>query len=126
MTGVRASENGHFGKLLVHPGMRWGKTQGPAYVWRVFRSVQPRPFGWLAAGGYVKNNPGIPRGKPWLIGRFSLVYLIEGSGYLENAAGVDRTVSAGDLLLLFPDVAHAYGPDDRGQWHEVYIHFDGP
>jgi len=97
-----------------------------AYVWRVFRSVHPRPFGWIAAGGYVENNPGIPRDKPWIINRFSLVYLIDGGGFFQNAAGVKRTVGPGDLMILFPDVAHAYGPGDDGRWHEIYIHFDGP
>jgi AraC-like DNA-binding protein len=126
MASRKSAENAHFGKLLVHSGKKFDPPRPDAWAWRVFRSRYPRPFGWLAAGGYVLNNWGIPREKPWRIGRFSLVYLLEGEGFFVNAAGVDRSLRAGDLLLLFPDVAHAYGPRPGQLWHDAYLLFDGP
>lgn len=35
-------------------------------------------------------------------------------------------MTAGDLILVFPDLGHAYGPDPGGRWDEIFLVFDGP
>jgi len=59
-----------------------------------------------------------------VFGRFALVYLLEGAGrYVDEAH--DQTVAAGDLILVWPDRPHRYGPG-TGRWQEMYLVFEGP
>ncbi|MES2569418.1 MAG: AraC family transcriptional regulator, partial [Verrucomicrobiota bacterium] len=37
----------------------------------------------------------------------------------------DRRVSAGDLIVVFPDRGHQYGPEPGDIWDEVFLSFDG-
>ena len=37
-----------------------------------------------------------------------------------------RVVTAGDLLLVFPDLGHRYGPGSGETWEEIFLVFDGP
>lgn len=60
-----------------------------------------------------------------ILGSYAIVYIYDGEGYYDDANGLKQPIAAGDLILVFPDVAHGYGPDDRG-WREVYFVFDGP
>jgi AraC-like DNA-binding protein len=63
-----------------------------------------------------------------ILGSYAIVYLLDGSGRFADAAGRDLPVSPGDLIVVFPDLPHRYGPDrSRGEhWHEIYVCFDGP
>ena len=36
-----------------------------------------------------------------------------------------RACRAGDLLVVFPEIPHAYGPEAGGHWSEVYVVFEG-
>lgn len=55
----------------------------------------------------------------------SMTYLLRGRGTFVDPAGV-RAVRAGDLLLLFPGVPHAYGPPVGERWDEISVFFSGP
>lgn len=57
---------------------------------------------------------------------FALVYLLEGEGRYFNAAGAERAVRPGDLIVTVPGSLHGYGPLPGGAWSELYIIFDGP
>lgn len=61
-----------------------------------------------------------------MLGSYAVVYLLSGGGRFADGSGFATTVSAGDLLLLFPDIPHSYGPVGAGHWSEFYIMFDGP
>lgn len=61
-----------------------------------------------------------------VLGSYALVYLLGGGGRFQDALGCQREVREGDLILLFPDVPHAYGPLPGGAWDEIHIVFDGP
>lgn len=61
-----------------------------------------------------------------VLGSFAVVYLLSGTGRYADALGTHETVRPGDLLLLFPEVAHTYGPAVGSHWDETYIVFDGP
>lgn len=56
---------------------------------------------------------------------YALVYLTAGGGFFRDPAG-ERDVAAGDLLLLFPDLVHGYGPRSGGTWSERFLVFHGP
>ena len=40
-------------------------------------------------------------------------------------ATVKRSIP-GDLLMLYPDIAHGYGPGRDETWSEIFLVFDGP
>lgn len=35
-------------------------------------------------------------------------------------------VTPGDVILVFPELAHSYGPQSGGEWDELYVCFRGP
>jgi AraC-like DNA-binding protein len=61
-----------------------------------------------------------------VLGDFALVLLIHGSGSYSDAQGTRDAVTEGDFLILFPEIAHRYGPGPREEWDELYIVFNGP
>jgi AraC-like DNA-binding protein len=61
-----------------------------------------------------------------VFGSYALVYLLEGSGIYFDANRHKQRIEAGDLLVLFPDLAHSYCPQRGDCWSELFIVFDGP
>lgn len=61
-----------------------------------------------------------------ILGKYALVYLLDGDGTYRDADGRKCAVRPGDLILLFPELAHCYGPEDGGVWSEIYLVFSGP
>lgn len=61
-----------------------------------------------------------------VLGSYALVYVVGGGGEYSDARGTRRQVSEGDLIWVFPDIPHAYGPARGGRWDEIYLVFDGP
>lgn len=84
----------------------------------------PTAMGSLVGAGYIHQKRGM---LDWrVLGRYALVYVLEGRGWFADAGGAARGVEAGDLLLLFPELAHRYGPGNTGTWAELHILFEGP
>ena len=54
------------------------------------------------------------------------MYLVAGSGSYHDARGIDVSLRSGDVILVFPEVAHSYGPEAGGVWNELYVCFRGP
>jgi AraC-like DNA-binding protein len=62
-------------------------------------------------------------------GNYALVYVLEGGGDYWDALNGKRSVQAGDAILIFPDIAHTYGPHNsvnNQHWDEFFCVFDGP
>ncbi|MDR0742820.1 MAG: AraC family transcriptional regulator [Tannerella sp.] len=56
---------------------------------------------------------------------YQLIYIPEGSGYFESKSCKKRKITAGTMILLFPNEWHTYEPDkDRG-WVEYWVGFHG-
>ena len=86
--------------------------------------VPSTALGTLSGAGYIHGKTGM---LDWrVLGRYALVYILEGQGRYQNVGGPSCGVEAGDLLLLFPELAHRYGPGDTGTWAELHILFEGP
>ena len=84
------------------------------------------PLGELQLAGALKDARGLDPRAMRVLGSYALVYWVAGEGYYHDANGVTRELGAGDLVLIFPELAHAYGPK-RGQgWNQVYFVFNGP
>ena len=91
-----------------------------------FRNRPETPIGRIQTAGYVHDTW---RHCTWpvrLLGTYGMIYVTEGGGRYHDTLGSDVEVRPGDLILLFPDVPHSYGPRPGGQWSEIYAHFDGP
>ena len=84
----------------------------------------PTPLGRLSGAGYIHRKTGM---LPWrVLGCYAVVYVLEGRGRYQDRNGAVQDVEAGDLLLLFPELPHRYGPGRRETWSEFHIVFEGP
>jgi len=83
-------------------------------------------LGAIRLAGRLGNNPGIDPQSMRILERYALVYIKQGEGYFCDGKGIEITFSAGDLILVFPDIPHAYGPHDGRSWQHEYVVFEGP
>ncbi len=60
-----------------------------------------------------------------VLGRHALVLIVAGRGWFRSGRESRSTVSAGDLLVLFPEVSHGYGPTEPGLWDEHWVMVSG-
>ena len=86
----------------------------------------PGDLGWLRVAGTYETAWHKPEVHRRTLGSYGLVYLINGVGTFSDALGYNAAIGPGDLLFLFPDVAHSYGPEPDKQWQEAFLIFDGP
>lgn len=84
------------------------------------------PLGEIKLAGMVHNVPGLNPSAMRILGNFTLVYLVDVDGYYCDARGEERRITSGDFLLIFPEIAHAYGPRSDTGWSQIYVVFDGP
>jgi AraC-like DNA-binding protein len=91
----------------------------------VYQSDTGSPLGRVTLAGFLKNHTG-PGPNMRVLGSYALVYLLRGPGQYRDARGLKRDLVTGDLLLVFPDIGHTYGPPPGQTWDEFYIVFSGP
>ena len=89
------------------------------------RHATNSPLGRVTLAGFIRNSTGVPGKGLRVLGSYALVYVIDGGGHYEDANGLKRSVRAGDLLTIFPELAHTYGPDPTTHWTELYLVFEG-
>lgn len=82
--------------------------------------------GELQLAGRLRNIAGIDPGAMRVLGSYALVLMAAGRGYFCDARGTKRELEAGDVVLVYPEIAHAYGPVAGGEWTQVYFVFAGP
>lgn len=61
-----------------------------------------------------------------IFGQWALVYSVSGRCFYEDERGGRREVEPGGWILVFPDLAQAYGPTSGDRWDELYVCFRGP
>jgi AraC-like DNA-binding protein len=91
-----------------------------------FHGLPETPVGRVQGAGYVKDTWRLSTWPMRVLNTYALVYVTEGGGHFRDTGGRDLEILAGDLILLFPNLPHSYGPKPGGKWSEVYAHFDGP
>ena len=91
----------------------------------VYQSDTGSPLGRVTLAGFLKNHTGIGPNMR-ILGSFAMVFLLHGSGQYRDARGIRRDLVTGDLLLVFPDIPHTYGPPSGETWDEFYVVFSGP
>ena len=87
----------------------------------------------VAAISAGENYP--PKGHPdvysfkWETGRilpeYQILLIAEGQGVFESAQTEEVTVSAGDVILLFPGIWHRYRPKKKLGWKEYWLSWNG-
>jgi AraC-like DNA-binding protein len=101
-------------------------TPGPLRSHPWLTSACRTPAGEIRLAGTVQNVPGLNPDAMRVLGSFALVYLVAGDGYYCDAGGRAARLVPGDVVMVFPDVAHAYGPREDQAWTQIYVVFDGP
>jgi AraC-like DNA-binding protein len=115
--------------------LSWSKTylfweafvlaDGTIRTTQLIRNDARTPLGRVTLAGFIKDSAGV-QGKARVLGSYALVYLLEGSGFYRDVQGHGYRVGAGDLLVIFPEIGHTYGPEAGEHWSEFYCVFDGP
>jgi AraC-like DNA-binding protein len=90
----------------------------------LYRSTEISPLGQVADAAYVHHSTGVPTHR--ILGSYTLVLILKGQGTYADTQHTPQPVRPGDLILLFPDIAHWYGPARGRRWNEFYIVFHGP
>jgi AraC-like DNA-binding protein len=83
-------------------------------------------IGKISIAGSIRQNSGVSFSHMRVLGCYAVVYLTHGSGHFQTRGSPPIPCSSGDLLLIFPEIPHAYGPASGGRWSEIYVVFSGP
>jgi AraC-like DNA-binding protein len=92
----------------------------------LYQNSQTTPLGQIKLVGLLNKDTNRIFESTRVFGSYALVYLLEGNGIYFDANRHKQRVEAGDLLVLFPDIAHSYGPQRGDHWSELFVVFDGP
>jgi len=84
------------------------------------------PLGRVVVAGVLKEHAGVPEKPMRILGNYALVYLLNGNGTYKDALGAQLKLTSGSMWLVFPEIAHWYGPDKGSLWDEIFIVFSGP
>lgn len=90
-----------------------------------FQNAVSSPLGQITQAGFgVRQTVAV--GQPRTFGQYAIVYLVDGRGKYSDANGRRKNLETGDLILIFPDIAHVYNPLPDTHWVTTYICFHGP
>ncbi len=93
--------------------------------WNIWSQQVKSRLGTLVEIGEVRNSPGRMTRYRYLR-RHALVIITRGEGHYEDERGHDVSLTAGDWILVLPELGHCYRPLRAGGWDEVYVMFEGP
>lgn len=82
--------------------------------------------GTLKLAGAIQDIPGISPQSMRVLGSYALVFMASGRGYYADSQGASHSLAPGDAVLVFPEIAHAYGPNEGAAWAQIYVVFEGP
>lgn len=84
------------------------------------------PIGSRIYGGHLRDIGGTGFSRFRIYGMYALILLLGSSrGRFKDKLGTNRRIEAGDLIVVFPDMPHQYGPEPGDSWEEVFIAFEG-
>jgi AraC-like DNA-binding protein len=100
-----------------------GETEFPTGI--IPLSGPVTPIGNTEFGGRLRGTAGTGFSQFRVYGVYALVLLLNGGGRYRDRKGIDRRLSPGDLMVVFPEHPHQYGPEADDDWDEVFIAFKG-
>lgn len=93
---------------------------------RAFHSAVGSPLGRVTLAGLNRNHCGLPPDRLRVYGSYALVYSLAGAAHYRDARGHETDIRPGDLVIIFPDIGHHYGPQPGKTWDEYFVCFEGP
>lgn len=84
------------------------------------------PLGEIELAGMLRNAVGIDPGRMRILRRFTIMLMVAGRGYYRDDRGASHDLVPGDVVVVFPEIGHAYGGTGSGDWGQVYFVFSGP
>lgn len=128
MRTLKALSRAHGGKYTVQSGINPKETRD---YWLIMESFHAPPSGGITRSAQIHRSwamqQQLAEGGTRALSVYSLVYVMEGGGsFRDERHKVDLPVSAGDMICLFPGIAHAYGPPPGERWNEINVEFSGP
>jgi len=82
--------------------------------------------GELRLAGALEDVQALDVNSMRVLGSYSMSYILEVDGFYQDGNGVQQDLRAGDAVMIYPDLAHAYGPKIGRSWRQIYVVFDGP
>jgi AraC-like DNA-binding protein len=92
----------------------------------VFQTAKGSPLGRITLAGLLRDHAGVPEKPMRTLGNYAVIYLLRGVGTFADARGFRCKLVPGDFWIVFPEIAHWYGPPKGSLWDEFYIVFSGP
>lgn len=90
-----------------------------------FQNAAASPLGRITLAGLgIRQTQSVP--EPRIFGQFAIVYFVDGRGKYADANGIRKNIEAGDMIIVFPDIAHVYNPLPGTQWVTTFLCFHGP
>lgn len=83
-------------------------------------------MGELQLAGSLQDVAGLDPKAMRVLGSYSLIYMVNVDGYYCDGHGLKADLRTGDLVVIFPELAHAYGPKRGQAWDQIYFVFNGP
>jgi AraC-like DNA-binding protein len=84
------------------------------------------PVGRIRVAGVSLEETGVEEWPFRIYDAYALVLILAGKGSYRDVAETSATVRAGDAILVFPGLAHWYGPPRGTRWAELFVVFEGP
>lgn len=89
-----------------------------------FRHDRGCELGCVSHAAIMKNSPGFAGMR--IFGHYAFALLLRGSGHYKDANGFECDLKPGNLMWVFPDLPHHYGPHNNTTWDEIFFVFRGP
>lgn len=61
-----------------------------------------------------------------VLGKYAIVLILDGEVFYEDANGSKAVLNSGQIIMVTPELAHAYGSNNGEPWSQTYVVFDGP
>jgi AraC-like DNA-binding protein len=93
----------------------------------LWHSTVSSRLGQVSLAGFIHHGRGTSLANLRVFGNYALVYLLRHDGRFRARPGAPLVpVRPGDLLFVYPEIPHGYGPLPGQRWNEFYLVFNGP
>jgi len=92
----------------------------------VFHSAVDSPLGRITWDGKHLNRIITARMQMRYWDTYAIVYVLNGHARFHDQDGLNRVISPGDLVLLFPRHGYRYVVSPQERWSEFFVQFRGP
>jgi AraC-like DNA-binding protein len=97
----------------------WGLCVLNAGCSRIEKGVTYPPMGHPASHYFNWNQGRI------LHDEYQLIYIVEGEGIFESKSSKQEIITAGSVIMLFPEEWHRFKPNEETGWIEYWVGFKG-